>query len=138
MTSKASQLSMGDNLKIIDYESTPYQLSKSPSCGDNRVVIEKQSANIINSAKKSMRVEQNTSKKYEINVTKEKSFKKNQMFSQAKPQPSNKKEENVISPFNPSSAKKINSLAKDWNTPNTKEYIDNILKEKLNEKNLHI
>jgi len=137
MTSKTSQLSLGDNLNIIDYESIPYQLSKSPSCGDNRVVIEKHSSN-INSGKKSMKVEQNTSKKYEINMTKEKSFKKNQMFSQSKPQYSNTKKGNKISPFNPSGAKKINNLAKNNNSPNTKEYIDNILKEKLEEKNLHI
>jgi hypothetical protein len=122
---------MCDNLNIIDYGGTPYQLSKSPSCGDNRVVLEKQSVN-INSAKKSVRVEQNTSKKYEINVTKEKSFTKNQIYSQSKPQNSNNKEGNKISPFNPSSAKKINSLTKKLDTPNTNEYIDNILKEKLN------
>lgn len=60
------------------------------------------------------------------------------MFSQTKPLHSNTKEENKISHFNPSSGKKVNSLAKNLNSPNTKEYIDGILKEKLNEKNLHI
>ena len=41
MTSKASQVSFGDQVNIIDYESTPYQLSKSPSCGNNRVERQK-------------------------------------------------------------------------------------------------